>query len=341
VVFAVLVYWVLGFLVQDIESIRGPDYDEIENQYVDRALVEREMKLESEISSIDRAIAAKEEEMRIISGSSQNLQNTISQLIELEKLTVQKSSAVSEADQVNLSASLAHFLENQKQYQAHNAELFKLTDRKQILLSDKIEVSGKIQDQYEPAREKYRILSEKHSLFLAALQLLILIPLLAAGALLITKKRGSIYFPLFLGYGSAVLLKISMVIHEYFPARYFRYIFVLALLAAVIKLLVYFIKAAAFPKEQWLTKQYREAYERFLCPVCEYPVRTGPRKYLYWTRSTVNKIILPQTADEEKPYSCPACGTALFEECSACSRVRHSLLPNCQHCGAEKKYEGV
>jgi hypothetical protein len=69
-----------------------------------------------------------------------------------------------------------------------------------------------------------------------------------------------------------------------------------------------------------------------------YPIRIGPRKFLYWTRRTVHKI-LPQekSPDKAEPYSCPCCGTRLFEECTACHGVRHSLLGHCEHCGAEKE----
>jgi len=42
---AVLVYWVLGFLVQDIESIQGPSYTDIEQRHVDPALVETQKTL--------------------------------------------------------------------------------------------------------------------------------------------------------------------------------------------------------------------------------------------------------------------------------------------------------
>jgi len=318
VILAVLVYWVLGFLVEDIESIRGPKYDQIEKQHVDQGLVEREKQLAADIADADRAIANKRDEIRIVNDSSQNLQKTINQLIELQKLTVQKSVSLPETEQANLSESLTHFLSSQKQYQAHNAELSSLTDQKRTLESERMSVEKKIKQQREPARKEYQHLREKHDLRLAALQLLILIPLLAVGAFLVAKKRGSIYFPLFLGYGAATLLKIALVMHEYFPSRYFKYVLVLGMLIAVLKLLIYFIRVVAFPKAQWLTKQYREAYERFLCPVCEYPIRTGPRKFMFWTRRTVNKIVLPKEAPEEKPYSCPACGTVLFEECSEC-----------------------
>lgn len=339
VILALLVYWVLGFLVEDIESIKGPQYDKIEQEHVDQALVDKMTRLATDIADIDRAIENKQEEMRIVSDSSQNLQKTINQLIELQKLAVQKSIALSEKEQANLSDSLGHFLDSQKLYQTHNAELALLTDRKRELESEKRNTEKTIEQQRKPAREEFQILREKHELHLAFLQLLILLPLLAAGAFFIVSKRGSIYFPLFLGYGAATLLKVALVIHEYFPTRYFKYLLAISLLAAVVKLLVYFIATVAFPKAQLLTKQYREAYERFLCPVCEYPIRIGPRKFLFWTRRTAYKIVLPERPLEERAYACPACGTVLFEECSECHGIRHSLLPHCEHCNAKKEIE--
>ena len=337
VILAILVYWVLGFLVGDIESIQGPRYSEIEKEYVDQALVEQEGRLAESIAEIDRDIASKREEMQIVSDSSQNLQKTINQLIELQKVTVQESAVLPEAEQINLSESLESFLDSQEKYQVYNEELSELMDQKRGLESERLDLEKEIEGQREPARSEYERLKENHDLRLAMLQLLILVPLLTAGAFLIVKKRDSIYFPLFAGYGAAVLLKVSLVIHEYFPTRYFKYVLVIGLLIAVVKLLIYFIRVAAFPRTQWLTRQYREAYERFLCPVCEYPVRTGPRRFLFWTRRTVNKIVLPNKAEEERPYSCPACGTPLFEECPECHGIRHSLLPYCEHCNAEKE----
>ena len=334
---AVLVYWVLGFLVQDIESIKGPSYADIEQRRVDPALVETQKTLAADIAETDRAIAGKREEMQIISDSTRNLQSTISQLIELQKLTVQKSAPLPETEQTNLSDSLARFLDNQTRYQALNTELSRLTDQKQALAAEKRQVDQRIVQQKKPAQEEYQRLSEKHRLRLAIYQLLILIPLLAIGAFLLVKQRGSLYYPLFLGFGAAVLVKVSLVLHAYFPSRYLKYFLVAGLLVVVVRLLIYFIRAVAFPKIQWLTRQYRDAYERFLCPVCEYPIRTGPRKYLFWTRQTINKLVVPGEPEDEKPYACPACGTMLFEECSRCGGIRHALLPHCQHCNAHKE----
>jgi len=339
VALAVLFFWVLGFLMEDIESISGPLYKDIEAQFVDQVLVEQSKKLAGEIANADRAIAAKREEMRIVSDSSSNLQGTINQLIELQKLTIQKSLSLPEGHSANLSESLAGFLESQKRYQAHSAELSRLSERKRALESERMKIEKTIEEQRIPARKEFERLAEKHDLRLASFQLAILLPLLAAGGYLVVKKRGSVYFPLFLAFGGATLVKAALVIHRYFPSRYFKYVVVLGLLAAVIRILVGIIRIVAFPKARWLTKQYREAYERFLCPVCEYPIRTGPRKYMFWTRRTVNKVPLSSEAGEEKPYTCPSCGTPLFEKCESCGGLRHSLLPFCLHCGAEKKID--
>lgn len=335
-VFAVLVYWALGFLVEDIRSIPGPLYPEIEKGYLDPGLTEQEKTLSREIAETERAIAGRKDELRIIGDTSGNLQRTINQLLELQRLAVQKSAALSDREQVNLSDSLAAFLESQKRYQAVSAELSRLTERKETLLSEKNTLERTMEEKRQPAREEFDRLSEKHNLRLAALQLGILLPLLALSAFLVVRKRKTLYFPLFLGFGSAVLVKAALVIHQYFPTRYVRYLLVVALLAAVGRLVVHFIRSAAFPDARQLWKQHREGYEHFLCPVCEYPIRRGPRKYLFWTRRSLKKLDPPQDSGEDEPYCCPSCGTVLFEECPQCGRIRHALLPWCEHCCDEK-----
>ncbi len=48
-VLAVLIFWVLGFFVDDIRSIRGPDYAAIEQKHLDKDLVAKRLTLEKEI----------------------------------------------------------------------------------------------------------------------------------------------------------------------------------------------------------------------------------------------------------------------------------------------------
>jgi len=126
--------------------------------------------------------------------------------------------------------------------------------------------------------------------------------------------------------------------HEHFPRRYFKYVLIGVALALVVRVLVGLLRTVAHPKFEWLLKQYREAYEHHLCPICSYPIRRGPLKYLFWNRRSVGKLRLPAadpTAPEET-YICPACGTSLYETCPSCGGVRHALLPVCPRCGAQK-----
>ncbi len=337
-VLAVLIFWVLGFFVNDIRTIRGPDYADIEKKHVDKELLAKQSALVKQIADLTRQIENQTEKQRVVGDSSRNLQQTINQLLELQKIGMQKSIAFSDTEQANFTGSLNLFLDNQKKYQEISQTVSDMIERKQGLVRDKEQVDQEIERQRKPAKEEFNALTKKHRMKLAFFQLVILLPILVAASVVIIRKRASIYFPLFLAFGAATLLKVALVVHEYFPSKYFKYILIGGLLIIVAKLLIYFIRTVAFPKTQWLIKQYREAYERFLCPVCEYPIRIGPRRFMFWTRRTVNKIIVPtDREDKEEAYTCPACGNALFEECPSCHKIRHVLLPHCSHCGAEKE----
>ena len=125
--------------------------------------------------------------------------------------------------------------------------------------------------------------------------------------------------------------------HEHFPQAWFKYILIIMSLIGAARLLIYFLRSIASPKKEKLLAQYRDAYERFLCPTCEYPIRRGPMKYLYWNRRSLKKLHLPTTSGDDKssdePYTCPSCSTQLFTKCTSCNATRPSLLPFCDHCG--------
>jgi predicted RNA-binding Zn-ribbon protein involved in translation (DUF1610 family) len=275
-----------------------------------------------------------------VGDSSQNLHQTINQLVELQRLSIQKQVTLSESEKDHLSSSLKQFLEDQKNYQELNKNILELTTHKNQLDLEKQELDIQLDKQRQQARDEYDKLYNSHRMKLAIYQLAILVPLLLVAGWLLFNRRGNIYYPLFLAFGGATLLKVALVVHEYFPSQYTKYVLIIVLLGVVARVLVHFIKTATFPKPALLLRQYREAYERFLCPVCEYPIRTGPRKFLYWTRRTVNQI-LPQgeSTAKDEPYTCPSCGTMLYEQCPSCQKIRHSLLEHCEHCGVKKEVQ--
>ena len=340
VVLTVLVFWLLGFLVEDIRSIRGPDYTVIEKKHLDKDVVAKQAILEKRIADLTGQIDNHAERQRVVGDSSRNLRQTITQLLELRKVGIQKSVPFSETEQANFSSSLNLFLENQRKYQELSQTASEMLAQKQSLVQETGKAEQEIARQRQPARDEYQSLSAKHRLKLAFLQLAILLPILAVVTTVIIKKRASIYFPLFLAFSLATLIKVALVVHEYFPTRYIQYVLIGSLLLVVAQLLIHFIRIIAFPKVEWLEKQYREAYERFLCPICEYPIRMGPRRFLFWTRRTVNKVVVPtDPSDQEEAYTCPSCGSNLYAECSSCHKIRHTLFPHCVHCGIEQDIE--
>ena len=337
VVLAVLIYWLLGFVVDDIGSFPGPQFSTLEKKYLDQTLVEKQKDLEKRIADVKRKIDELQRKRALLGDTTSSLQKTLDQLLELQRLSLQKGVKLPETEQKAFTESLSLFLSNQKRYQGINEDIAELMEEDSSLTVEKTRIEELLETQRAPAREEYRALVRKHKHKVAFFQLLVLIPLLAAGAFLFVRRRSSIYFPLFLAFGAAILLKVGVVIHQHFPSRAFKYVLILFSLGVVIRLLIYFIRSIAFPKRRWLLKQYREAYEKFLCPICEYPIRRGPMKYLYWNRRSIGKLSVPQMSKaDESSYACPVCSTRLFEECPSCHSMRHSLLPFCEYCGAEK-----
>jgi predicted RNA-binding Zn-ribbon protein involved in translation (DUF1610 family) len=339
-ILTVLVFWLLGFFVDDIRSFPGPDYTLIEEGYLDQELVALTETLGDQIEDLNRDIGNESEKQRVLGDGSRNLQQTITQLLELQKLGLENNVTMSDSEQQNFNSTLNLFLENQRQYQESSQSSATLLSQKQGLESQLAITRSSIDVQRLPAREAFEKQRDAHRLKLAFWQLGVLLPILIASAILLMKQRGSIYFPLYFSLGIATLIKVGLVIHEYFPTRYFKYILIASLLLVVGRILIHFIRLIAFPKVEWLVKQYREAYERFLCPICEYPIRTGPRRYLFWTRRSVAKLTVPAAgAEKEEAYTCPSCGNGLYSECHSCHHIRHALLPHCQHCGEKGEIE--
>jgi predicted RNA-binding Zn-ribbon protein involved in translation (DUF1610 family) len=336
VVLAFLVFWLLGFLVQDIRSVEGPQFGDIEKRYVDRALLDKGEDLDKEIADAARQMDQLKEKQNLLGESTRNLQSTINQLLELQRLRIEKALTFPESQQKTFTDSLDLFLENQKRFQSLNNDIAKLADDKASLEAEKRRVEASLEAQRRPAFAEYQKVHRAHDLKLAFFQLLILVPVLILAAVLVAKKHGTAYFPIFLALALSTLVRVSLVIHEYFPSRFFKYVLLLGLLVVVTRLLVHFIRSIAYPRLQELLRQHKEAYRHFLCPICDYPIRRGPLRFAFWNRRSVRSLrISPETTVIDEEYVCPACGTRLFQKCASCHAVRHSLLPYCEHCGKE------
>jgi hypothetical protein len=334
-VFALLWFWLLGFVVDDIGAWPGPSYAELEGRRLDRNLVSEAAALQRQIADTERRIIDQKARQELLRDSTGNSQTTMNQLLEFQRSSLAKNVTPSDEERKALAESQQRFLTNQNQYQILNQQLVQLNEQLRNLKDKQQQSDDTLNRQRAPIRAEFERLQRTHDLRIAGLKLAVLIPLLVVGVILFRKHRTGPYAPIVYAFGGAILLKVGLVMHQYFPSRYFKYVLIVTAIAIVLQALLYLIRMVAFPKRDWLLKQYREAYEAFLCPICAYPIRRGPLKYMVWTRRTIKKMPPPQAGpnDVEEPYICPMCSTRLYGECENCHAVRPSLLPSCQRCG--------
>ncbi len=338
----VLVYWLLGFVVNDIGSVTGTPYGEIETRMLDPDLIAQREELTEQLAENKRQTENQEDRQRLLRDSTENSKQTMDQLLEFHRLSLEKDVEPNAAEQTALAEAEQLFLANQKQYQELNTQLVQLHEQQRDYKEQDRRLNVALEAARRPIYAEFERLESWHQMKLAAIKLAVLVPLLLVAMVLFIKKRQGSYGPMIYALGVAVAAKVTMVMHEHFPEKYFKYILILAALALVLCVLIYLLRRIAFPKPDWLLKQYREAYERFFCPICDFPIRRGPLKYVFWSRRSIKKLSFPRTESQsDEPYSCPLCSTQLFEKCDACGATRHSLLPTCAHCGQTKSPEAL
>ena len=343
VIMGILCFWLLGFVVNDIGSWPGPNYEKFEKELLDPGLIEKQKSLGDQVAEIKRQISAQSQRQTLLRDSTSSSQKTMNQLLEFQRLNLQKNVTPSAEEKQALAESQRRFLANQKQYQLLNQAIVQLNEELTHLEDGGRALETEIEKLRKPIKEQYYRLWDQHEFKIAMFKLALLLPLLLVTMVLFFKFRGGTYTPLIYAFGIAVVLKVAVVMHEHFPSRYFKYVLILTALAIVVRILVYLLRMMAFPKKDWLLRQYREAYEFFFCPICAYPIRRGPLKYRFWTRRTIKKMA-PSSAEQtanETAYTCPTCSTGLYEKCSQCGEIRHSLLPTCQSCGNTGQLESA
>lgn len=341
-ILAILCYWLLGFVVDDIGTWPGPVYAELEARRLDQNVVKGADDVQRQIADTERRIVDQKARQELLRDSTANSQRTMVQLLEFQRSNLAKDVSPSPDERRALAESQQRFLANQNQYQILNEDIVKLDEQQRNLTETQRATGRELAVQRKPIEQEFAALQRAHDLKVAGLKLGVLIPLLGLGVFLFVKHRSGPYAPIIYAFGAAVMLKVGLVMHQYFPSRYFKYVLILSAIGIVLRILIYLLRMMAFPKTDWLLKQYREAYEAFLCPTCSYPIRRGPLKYMSWTRRTIRKMPaqLGSTNDADEPYTCPMCSTRLYEECENCRAVRPSLLPSCQKCGQVRTVAG-
>ncbi|MCD6287637.1 MAG: hypothetical protein J7M12_00840 [Candidatus Hydrogenedentes bacterium] len=321
----VLLIWLGNFVLNDIKRVPAPDIS-------DTQLLEQQKKLTNDIKKLDANIKKQEAQRKTRQQRTQSAQQTLTQLIELQKARLSKNAPISAEEQQAFSESQRIFLQNQMAVQKLIDGIESLQDKRSSTQDELNGVRRKIDDLRKP-------IIKRHARILAFFQFLFLAPFVLAGCWLVAKRRSSNYASMIYAFNAATFFLLVETIHRYFPARYYKYMFIILAIGMVVAALVLLIRQFTHPSVRWLLQRYKEAYHSATCPVCRYPIVGENMQSLVPHKSTLKKRVMTQTTERgvSWEYVCPSCGTQLFEKCEQCSELRHSLLPNCMHCGNRKE----
>lgn len=338
ILLAILVYWLLGFILDDISNQPGPSFVALQQTYQDKTLLSQKNALSQEIAHLNHTIDTLKQQQVFIQSSINNYRDTMNQLLSLQKSSVQKGIALSAETQQNLVKVTQQYLDNQRRYQALNYAIADRYTDMQHLQSQADVIDTKLEAQTIQANQEYNTQLFRHNLKIAGLQLCVLLPLLIIVTFVYRRFRQSIYVPMIKAVGIAILIKILLVMHEHFPSRIFKYLLILTLIYLVAWALRAMLRMSIRPKINWLMKQYREAYQKMRCAICQYPITPGMLKLAppYKQKKLQQIQLLPYVSTVEG-YVCPSCGEPLFEKCEHCQHMRHSLLGYCDNCGFKKE----
>ncbi|MEN8127483.1 MAG: hypothetical protein ABFR90_06715 [Planctomycetota bacterium] len=333
---AFLFYWLLSFIEGDIGKIERPDKHVVRRQYISEELDDQKEALQKDIQRLSRKIKTLDEQLHNLKKSTSNYQNTINQLLPIQKQSIEQGIEFPLESRQALSSAQAAFLENQKRDQDLNKQISELTLARQEKQADMNDLNETIEPFEEEFREEWDRQQTAHNWKVAAIKLAVLIPIFIAASIIFMKYRTSAYWPLVWAVFAASFFKVAFVAHKYFPKPYFKYIAVLVIIVIVLRFLIYLIKMIVAPQKDLLIKQYQQFYDKHRCPICTKPIKAGPLRYAGWKKKTT--VVAPQGTqiDEQQAYTCPSCGTNLYDKCGSCGKIRHTLLPYCEHCGVEK-----
>lgn len=334
--FLVLFYWFTGFVVSDIGEIPPPSYSELESDLLDPNLRQNQARIQQELDLTRSELEAEQRRQQTLRSETDSSQKTMAQLLEFQRSRVEKSMSISTDEQTAMVEAQRQFLQIQGQYQQRAAAVTQLNEKLLSLEAEQKKLLVQLDEARQPVQREYDQRMERHNWKVALWKLAVLIPLLLAVCVLFWVTRKGTYASMALMAVIAVSVRVISVMHDHFPSRYFKYILLVAMLSVVGRTLVYLLRSRAHPRMDVLMNRYREAYEAFLCPVCDFPIRRGPWKFMAWTAKSVFRVTPPvgnphDVSDD--PYTCPACSTSLYEKCVQCNCTRPSLLPACPQCG--------
>jgi hypothetical protein len=243
--------------VRDLAALPGLDWNGFKAGLLPPRAEEALTRLTQENSETRRTIDGLRQRQSVLRDSTDNSETTMNRLLKLQRFSLRNGVKPSQAEQQALAESEQLFLPNQQQYEQINEEFAMLLDQSRAREDRQIALQRESQATLRPVQDACGARMARHRLKVAALKLLLLLPLLAGAVYLFIRKRGGLYTPLVYAFGLAVLAKTLVVMHEHFPRKYFKYVLILAAIALVTRTLVYLLRRVAHPRAEWLLCQYR------------------------------------------------------------------------------------
>ena len=315
-----LFMWLQGFVVKDINDQEGPNRGLIAAEHEDSALVEREQELNKNAAHIEREIA-RQEQIKVNRKENMTVaKDTWNQFAQEHRLYLDSNQPPPAELVGTVQEAQALYIEATKEFETANRKISELQESQHAVALEKEGMRPELERQRGEGYDAYMELYTAHRWQVAAGKLAFVVPLFLIASWLVAKKRKSIYRAILIALLVSSFLRVGIVMHEHFPAEFFKYVGIIAAVIIVLSFLVHALRSAANPKEDVLLRRRREAYQTQRCPDCAYPV--------------------PE--ESGKAMACAACGVDLYTTCSSCDEIRHELLPHCRHCGAEsEKWHGA
>ena len=102
-----LFFWALGFILQDIGRLPGPDWSRLSGDRLDPVMAATTTRLEEEQAGIKRKLENEERRRQVLRDSTATSQKTLGQLLELQRMSLEQKSSLPEAQQQALAQHMA------------------------------------------------------------------------------------------------------------------------------------------------------------------------------------------------------------------------------------------
>jgi len=340
-ILALLLIWFLGFLRYDVGDLEGPD----RQSYIgalDQGPQEQLDDLIAQQREIRRELQRNRSLQQGYKDSKENARQVMEEITALHRLSLDQKIQPHVENVLALADARSRFLSSQEKLETANIAVRESNSRDFELTDDIFKQREVVRKHNIPATEQFSAAYDSHRLLLAFYKLGIPLPMFLIAAWLVKRYRRSPYRPIFFALLVATFWEVGAIAFEHFPREYFKYIAIGVAILIVGMFLKFTLRNLSTPPKDLLLRRYRESYEKCRCPRCDFPIRRGILRDVFWGKKGPFVPNITETGhQDERSYCCPSCGTDLFGECDSCQKITHSLLPNCENCGAATPVESL